>query len=208
MAFRFWAKIAGVNLRHNFMPHLLAALVIALFTPVIFEISSLNERLAAQPLEIFLSLTGAILLTPVFLPEQDENIRDLMRSKRTDYLAVCALRAAYSVAALAVLIGAFTGFMRACESAVTVRHFLGAFASALFLGALGFFAAGISGNMTVGYMTAMIYYIANFALKDKLGNLYLFSMSAADGEGKVWLFAAAAALILTAFAWIKGRTSD
>ena len=164
MGFSLWAKIIKVNLRHNFLPHLLAALAVTICAPIVFEISSLNGTLAAQPLEMLLSLTGAILLTPVFLPEQDENIRDLIRSKRTDDLAVCALRVGYSALALTVLLGGFTFLMRACESAVTGEHFFGAFASALFLGALGFFGAGISGNVTVGYMVAMIFYIANFTL--------------------------------------------
>ncbi|MDE7299422.1 MAG: hypothetical protein K2N94_11425 [Lachnospiraceae bacterium] len=205
MAFECWAKIARVSLRHNFLPHLLAALAVVLFAPVVFEISSLDGRLAAQPLEMLLSLTGAILLTPVFLPEQDENIRDLIRSKRTDYLAVCVLRTACSTAALAVILGGFTVLMRVCESAVTREHFFGAFASALFLGALGFFGAGVSGNTTVGYMTAMIYYILNFTLKDKLGGLYLFSMSTGDGGGKLFLLAAAVLVIAATFGWKKLR---
>ncbi len=200
-----WAKIVKINLRHNFLPHMLATLALAFLTPVVFETSSLNKTLAAQPLEMFLSLAGALLLTPVFLPEQDENIRDLIRSKRTDYLAVCALRMAYSSVALAVLIGGFTVFMRACESAVGWQHFFGAFVSAFFLGSLGFAGAGVSGNVTVGYMVAMIYYIANFALKEKLGDFYLFSMSAGDGGGKVLLFAVSLLLVAMVFEWKKAR---
>ena len=61
---------ARVNLRHNFLPCMLAALAVALCTSVVFEISSLDRELAAQPLEMLLSLSGAVLLTPVFLPEQ------------------------------------------------------------------------------------------------------------------------------------------
>lgn len=203
MGYTLWVKIIKVNLRHNFLPHLLAALAITACAPVVFEISSLNGTLAAQPLEMLLSLVGAILLTPIFLPEQDENIRDLIRSKHTDYLAVCALRIAYSVLVLAMLLGGFTLLMRVRESAVTPEHFFGALASALFLGALGFFGAGISGNVTVGYMVAMIYYIANFTLKEKLGNFYLFSMSNGNGEGKVFLFAAAMLVVAAAFEWRK-----
>ena len=207
MEFALWAKIARVNLRHNFLPHLLAALAVALCVPAVFEISSLDRKLAAQPLEMLLSLAGAILLTPVFLPEQDENIRDLVRSKRKSYLAVCALRAAYSAAVLALLIGGFTLLMRSCESAVTWEHFSGAFASAFFLGALGLLGAGVSGNVTVGYMTAMIYYIMNFSLKDKLGSFYLFSISAGDGGGKLFLSAAAILLTAAAFGWKGLRES-
>ena len=96
-------KILSVNLRHNFMPHLFTALLIAFLTPAFFGITSLDAREAAQPLERLLSLTGTVLLTPIFLPEQNENIRDLIRSKRTDYLAVCAVRLIYSIFFLAVI---------------------------------------------------------------------------------------------------------
>lgn len=205
MEFELWLKIIKVNLRHNFLPHLSAALIVVLLTPVIFETDSLDAKLSAQPLEMFLCLAGAILLTPVFLPEQDENICDLIRSKRTNHLAVCALRAAYSVAALAAVVGGFTLFMRTRESAVGLEHFFGAFASALFLGAIGFLGAGISGNVTVGYMTAMIYYIVNFTLKEKLGNFYLFSMSTGEGGGKLFLYAASLVLIAIVFGWKKEK---
>ena len=180
-------KILSVNLRHNFMPHLFTALLIAFFTPAFFGITSLDAREAAQPLERLLSLTGTVLLTPIFLPEQNENIRDLIRSKRTDYLAVCAVRLIYSIFFLAVIIGIFTYVMRCSESAVTVRHFAGGFATALFLGSLGFFFAGITQNAITGYMVSMIYYILNFGIKDELKNLYLFSMSAGSFTEKYWL---------------------
>lgn len=200
-----WANIVKINLRHNFLPHLLAALVITFLAPVVFETSVLDGKLAAQPLEMLLSLAGVLLLTPIFLPEQDENIRDLIRSKRTDYLAVCALRVAYSTVALALLIGGFTLFMRSCESAVGWQHFFGAFVSAFFLGVLGFAGAGVAGNVTVGYMVAMIYYIANFTLKNKLGDFYLFSMSAGDGGGKEFLLAVSLLLVAMVFEWKKAR---
>ena len=97
MDFKSVCRILGINLRHNFLPHLLLALVITFLTPIIFGISSLNERESAQPLEMLLSLTGTVLLTPIFMPEQNENIRDLIRSKKIDYLAVCFIRLLYSV---------------------------------------------------------------------------------------------------------------
>jgi len=205
LEFELWSKIIKINLRYNFLPHLVTALIIVLLAPVVFETDSLDAKLSAQPLEMFLCLAGAILFTPIFLPEQDENIRDLIRSKRTNHLAVCALRVAYSAVALAAIVGGFTLFMHTRESAVSLEHFLGAFASALFLGALGLFGAGISGNVTVGYMTTMIYYIVNFTLKEKLGNFYLFSLSTGEGGGKLFLFAASLILLALVFGWKKGR---
>lgn len=196
-------KILSVNLRHNFMPHLFIALLIAFLTPVLFGIASLDAREAAQPLERLLSLAGPVLLTPVFLPEQNENIRDLIRSKRTDYLAVCVVRLIYSIFFLAAIMGIFTYIMQCCESAVTVRHFVGGFASALFLGSLGFFFAGISQNTIGGYMVSMMYYIFNFGIKNELKNLYLFSMSAGSFTEKYWLIGGSAVLFTVTFLLIK-----
>lgn len=199
-------KILRVNLLHNFPPHFAAAAAIALLTPAALGISALDFRGAAQPLEMLLSLTGAVLLTPIFLPEQNGDIRDVIRSKRVDYLAVCGLRVLYSVFFLAAMIGGFTLVMKLRESDVTAYHFAAGFASALFLGAIGFAVSGISGSVTAGYMSAMIYYIANFGLKDKLGIFFLFGMYF-DGKAKMRLelTLASAAVILLTFAVMKVR---
>lgn len=201
--FRSIFIILSVNLRHNFIPHLIIAVVIAFLTQVLFGIASLDAREAARPLEQMLSLVGTVLLTPIFLPEQNENIRDLVRSKRTDYLTVCFIRLIYSIFFLAVIIGTFTLVMQCSESEVTIRHFVGGLSSALFLGSLGFFFAGLSQNTIVGYMVSLIYYIANFGLKDELKGFYLFSMSAGSFTEKYWLFGGSVVLFAVGFVLIE-----
>ena len=207
MSFRFRSilRILSVNLRHNFIPHFLIALTIAFLTPVLFGIASLDARESAQPLERLLSLAGTVLLTPIFLPEQNENIRDLIRSKKTDYRAVYAVRLLYSIFFLAVIMGTFTLVMQYSESEVTIRHYVGGVSSALFLGSLGFFFAGISQNTIVGYMVSMIYYIANFGLKDELKGFYLFSMSAGSFTEKYWLLGGSVILIAVTFILYSGK---
>lgn len=185
------------------MPHLLIALVIAFLTQSLFGIAALNAREAAQPLERMLSLIGIVLLTPIFLPEQNENIRDLIRSKRTDYLAVCVIRLIYSIFFLVVIIGIFAYMMLCRESDITIEHFVGGFASALFLGALGFFFAGLTQNTITGYMVSAIYYIANYSLKDELKNFYLFSMSAGSFTEKYWLLGGAVVIFAVTFFLLK-----
>ncbi len=137
------------------------------------------------------------MLTPVFLPEQDENIRDVIRSRRTDCIFIYALRAVYSVIFIALIMGVFVTVMRLCESEATLRLFAGGFSSAVLLGTVGFAAAGLSGNTAAGYMSAFIYYLANFALKEKLGVFFLFSMAAGgDFSGKPWQILISAVIIL------------
>ena len=73
-------RIIKINLRHNFLPHLFIAVLIAVLTPAVFQISALDFRSSAQPLEMLLSLSGAVLLTPVFMPDQGVGIRDTVRA--------------------------------------------------------------------------------------------------------------------------------
>lgn len=197
------SKILSINLKRNFLPHFFIAIAITLLTPVVFGISSLEKNLAAQPLEMLLSLTGTVLLTPIFLPEQNECIRDVIRSKRTNYLTVCIIRVLYSIVFLAGIFGCFAAVMYFSESDITLAHFTGGLASALFLGSVGFAAAGISSNTTVGYMVSVIYYIANFGLKGKLGKLFLFSMSADDFEPKYLIIILSVVLVVCTFLYLK-----
>lgn len=176
MDFSAAAKIVGINLRHNFLVHFCIALTVAILTPLVFSISSLDFASSARPLEMLLCMTGTVLLTPVFLPEQNENIRDVIRSKRVDYLSVCIIRVIYSIIALAAIIGVFVFVMKLCECDVTLAHFGAGFGSAYFLGAVGLAFAKFGGSPTVGYMASMIYYMLNF-IGSKLGGFWLFTMS-------------------------------
>lgn len=176
MGFSGTAKITLINLRHNFPIHFGIAVAVAILTPLVFSISALDFTSSARPLEMLLCMTGTALLTPVFLPEQNENIRDVIRSKKVDYLAVCILRTVYSTIALAAIIGAFVFAMKLCECDVTIAHFGAGFGSAFFLGAIGLAFAKFGGSPTVGYMASLIYYMLNFT-GSRLGSFWLFTMS-------------------------------
>lgn len=176
MGFSETAKIVQINLRHNFLVHFGIAVAVAILTPLVFSISALDFASSARPLEMLLCMTGTALLTPVFLPEQNENIRDVIRSKRVDYLSVCIIRVIYSTVALAAIIGVFVFVMKLCECDVTLAHFGAGFGSAYFLGAVGLAFAKFGGSPTVGYMASMIYYMLNF-IGSKLGSFWLFTMS-------------------------------
>ena len=193
------AKIVSSDTRHNYVLHYLAALGVVLLTPVIFGVSRLDELLAAQPLEFFLPLMGAILMPAVFMPEQNESIREVVRSKKTPYLGVCFMRLLCGAIVITALTGAFVLYMNSMDSVVTMRLFAGSLASTFALGAAGFFASAVSDNVIVGYMTAVIYYICNFGLKDKLGVFFLFSMTTGSFEEQKWLCILSVVLVVSGF---------
>ena len=100
-------KILSVNLKNNFLIHFVLANVVAALTPVVFTISSLDSRASGQPIEMLLVFIGMIMLTPIFQPEQNEEIRDVIRSKKTSYLLVCMIRVLYSVFAIFLITALF-----------------------------------------------------------------------------------------------------
>lgn len=196
MGKEIYGKITGVNLRNNFPMPFASALGVFILTLLMFNMTALQSIEAARPIEFLLCFIGVMLLVPIFLPEQDKNIRDVICSKKINYFNILLVRILYSVVAMIILIAFFVVLMKVCESHVTVKHLVGGIASAWFLGAVGFAAAGITNNVTVGYMTAMIYYLANYGMKEKLGKFFLFPMSCLgrfDESG--WLILGAVALM-------------
>ena len=191
------------DIKRNALPHILAAAALTLTVPLVFSLTSLSAPLSAQPLEMYLSLTGTLLLTPVFLPEQNEDIRDVVRVRRMSYLTVCAMRIAYLTIITAVLYGIITAALVRGESTVTEAHYFGGLFTALFLGSVGVAGSAIGGNTVIGYMASFLFFTANFFLKTRLGVFYLFGLSTETGISKLWLLGGSATLIITAFLYLR-----
>ena len=64
-------SITAYNLKHQSILSILVAAIALFITPILFGTAQLSLTEAAVPLELFVSLIGIVLLTPVFEPEQD-----------------------------------------------------------------------------------------------------------------------------------------
>ncbi|WP_343208084.1 hypothetical protein [Anaerolentibacter hominis] len=190
--------IIKINFRRNFLPSLIMGVLLLLFIPFLFGITELDTREAAMPLELMVSLCGILMMTTVFYPEQKVNVKDLAESKWIDHLLVCKLRLGYSAGTVFLFTGCFTAVMKAFGSQVTLEHFLGTAATAFFLGSLGAFACGLSGNIAIGYMVPLVYYLINYSSR-AMGKFYLFSMQMGSTEEKLWLAAAGIVLLFLLF---------
>lgn len=191
-------QIATANLKHNFLPlFLLSGIVIAL-TPLLFGTAALEETAAAAPLELMVSTIGIILLVPVFLPEQNSEIADVIASKYRNPVYVWLVRTACSVLGIVAWVLIFSAclFVRGCE--ITFVLVFGTIADAMFLGSMGLFVAAIVNNLPTALMVPLLYYILNLTLKEKLGKFNLFAMMDGDNEPNLWLFFAGVVLIVSA----------
>lgn len=192
-----YSAVAVSNLRHNCLPHLLLSIGFLLATPTIFGMNDLDARAAAVPLEYFISLTGVVLLTPIFLPEQEDSVRDVMQSRETGLTPVYLIRAGTALLALLCLSLSAVLMLRTGSCQVDLSFVSAVFANGIFLGGLGMLSYGICGNIAVGYMIPVLYYVLNFAGKPQsFGPFYLFSMSQGHTGGK-WLMLLCGCILIT-----------
>ena len=191
-------QIAKVNLRHNFTPLLLLSFVLMLLTPVLFVTTNLDSKAAAVPLEMFISIIGIILLVPIFQPEQDDEIKDIVASKYVDSTYVHLIRVTYSIIGLILLVLVFSLFMFVNNCEITMELIGGTIADAMFLGSIGLLISAITNNMSVSFMIPFLYYVLNITMKSKLGNFNLFSMMSGNYQPNIWLFISSIVFIVVA----------
>ena len=190
-----YSEIAKAQVKLTLRINLLLAAAVLCITPVIFGIDNLDSAASAFVLERFVSLTGIILLTPVFLPEQDKNIAEVAESKYTPMTGVYLIRFTLAAFSLLFLISGFITvmFLISCDFDLPAFIF-GTFATAFFLGASGFVTYAVSDNIVAGYLLPLGYYVFNmFNTGEHLKNLYLFTLAQNGLTDKYWLFGLGAA---------------
>lgn len=192
----YW-QIEKVNLKYHIPLHLLASILLLAVSPLFMGVANLPAEDTAKVLERYTALAGMILVTPVFLPEQDKSLRELVCAKYVDSAWVYLARLLGNVFFLALLLGAYMLMLRAGGCTFpAVKYFLGTLSEMLFFGGLGLCLYGLADNLVAGYMAPMVYYIFALGSGPKyLRLLYPFSMSAGSYREKYCLFAAAVLLI-------------
>lgn len=200
---RYW-QIEKVNLKHNIPLHAAVSILVLLVSPFLLGVENLGEQDSAKVLEIYVALIGIVLIPPVFLPEQDHDIRDLVFTKYIDSRIVYLIRLSGNLLLLALMLGVYIGMLRyhGCEFPAG-KYFCGTLAEMFFMGGLGLFAYGLCDNLVIGYMFPTVYYIAAFGSGSKyLRMFYPFSMARGSYTEKVWLLSAAVILV-SAGIWIR-----
>ncbi len=190
--------IAGSNLKNNLLPQFLVAVAFLLLTPLLMGIEYLNISNTARVLEMYTALIGIILLTPISLPEQDKDIRELVGTKYTNTTVVTLIRVLEAGCCLVLLIGLVLLVLKQKHCIFPLDRFLfGTLAEAFFLGGMGLCAYAIFDQIAVAYMLPIVYYLINMSGAKYVKDFYLFSMSRGSYREKYYL--AAAGLLLISF---------
>ena len=156
-------------------------------------------------MEMYVALTGIVLLTPLFMPEQDREIWRLEQSRVFPMWKLYALRIVTALAALAAVVTVFVGILACGNEGLNLWNlWLGGFCEAVFLGSLGYFTSALTNQAVLGYMISILYYAVNVGASDRLGVMGLFQMMRGrDGFLLPMLTGACALLILGT--WLRER---
>ena len=199
-------SIAKVCLRRDLPPHLLLSLLVLAAGFLFVGPAYWDGNQTASFQEMVAVLTGPLLLTPLFLPEQDPAVADVLRARRTPFSLVLAIR---TVCALlfVLLLPALSMLLLACRHNELIPGlWLGTAASSLLLGGLGAFAFSLSGNIAAAYMAPALYYALGMVLGKKLGPLDPFLLSRGQGGSKLLQLLLGLALLAAALPlWTRKR---
>ncbi|RDY28497.1 hypothetical protein CHL78_004740 [Romboutsia weinsteinii] len=194
-----YLKIAKVNLKFNLFPHIIVVIGLCLISPLIMGLKNLDSLNTAKILDMYISLFGMILLVPLFMPEQDKDIRDLIKSKRESIAINYLIRITQAVIFLVIIMLGFLVYLKIGNCTFDFLQYLyGTISTCIFLGGLGILVYSIIDNIAVGYMVPMLYYILCYGSGKKyLGKFYLFSMMQGNILDKKYLLIAGILMIST-----------
>lgn len=202
---RYW-QVERVNLKHNILLHLLVCVLLLGLSPLLMGVANLGQQDTAKVLEMYVALIGIVMLVPVFLPEQDQDIRDLVYTKYMKSQLVYTLRILGNVLILMIFLAFYIVMLEKnnCEFPV-VKYYFGTLAEMLFFGGMGLLFYGLTDNLVIGYMIPIFYYIVAIGSGAKYLKLfYPFSMVMGSYDEKVWLFLTGVVLIVSGI-WLRCR---
>lgn len=168
--------------------------------PLIQGVKNLDPISSAIVLENYVSIVGIILLVPVFAPEEDKEIDEIVSSKSMTQYKIYSTRIIVGLISSFILVSLFTLMLKYNNSNFPlIKYILGTYMSLIFLGSIGLFISAISGSTIFGYMASIGYLILNMMTKNKyVGNFYIVSMRLGSFSEKYWLLGGSIFLILIA----------
>ncbi len=191
-----YLKAGSSFVRRQYMPHLLLAFLFCLMSGFFVSFQNLEASQAAKVMEMYFTFTGIILLTPLFLPEQNKEIWLLERSKAMPLWRLYLIRILLAVILLAAVVTFFIQLMQGSGS-VFPRGQLwwGSFTEIVFLGSIGCFVSAVTNQVILGYMVSVFYFMANIGASKYLGKFALFQMMKGEYGFVPVMFAAALVLL-------------
>ncbi len=190
-------SILKVNLKHNLVYHILCCIILLSLSPLFIGTENLEQLQTIHVVEKYLSLIGIILLTTVFLPDTNNEIRELILSKKVSSIKIIGLRIIQAIFFILIIGFGFFVYLKIgnCEFNLPLLYF-DFFANSIFLGSIALLLFSIFDQPVIAYMIPFMYFVANIFIDSKIfSSWYLFSKQEVAINEKI-------ILIITGFIFI------
>lgn len=168
-----------------------------LLSPGFMGTKNLDQFQVAKIVEVYLALMGIILILPVFIPDMNLDIRDLVASKKEPMVVIHSIRVLEALIITFVVGITFLVYLKIGGCKFSFEHMLYSYmANTIFLGGMGMMIFAIFDQIAFAYMIPIVYYIGCYgAGKKYLGNFYLFTMQYGSLREKSYILSAGVLMI-------------
>ena len=171
-------KLAWVFLRYHYFPHMVLVFAFCCCSVFFASFRNLDAEKCAKILEMYVSIIGILLLTPLFIPEQDREIWSVVKSKKVPMWRLYCIRLSMACIMIVLIILAyFAVFQESNSSFEFGKMFMGSMSETIFLGSIGFMVSAVTNQVVLGYMASVMYYAINIGKSDMFKHLALFQMT-------------------------------
>ncbi|MDD3279202.1 MAG: hypothetical protein PHG16_10045 [Lachnospiraceae bacterium] len=105
------------------------------------------------------------------------------------------------------IMAVFLSIIKGSNSEVEfIKMWMGGISEVIFLGSIGYAVSGITNQVALGYMAAVMYYAVNIGAHDKFKKLGLFQMASGTYDFAGWMLAAAGVLLVAGIVICEERS--
>lgn len=205
--FRNFLKTAVYNVKIIFGWNLAAAIGFCLLCPVLFDVHYMAFNDIAQVGELYLSVTGILLLPGLGKTEEKARSSEIIYCRAFPYLKTWLLRVGLSAVVVFLLISAVMFYASVNHGSFdffTVTG--GAFVTAMYLGLVGLTVSTLQRELSAGYIVSFGYFMFEYFTRGRYtSRFYLFSLLNNDLKPKYILLAVSVLLLLLNAVRLKYR---
>lgn len=162
---KIYLEVCRKNIKIFLLPAVFSVLLPIIIMFIVADPRNLRPDYAAVMCQQFFAWSGIFLLSPVFMPEQRNNIEETVLSKSVPVKTVYLIRLAEALITLLLFTAGFVSLLHLLGSEINfTRYFVHTFAVAFLLGSLSFAGTRFTGNIGAGYLITFGFYVLQMFL--------------------------------------------
>jgi hypothetical protein len=178
---KIYGEVCRKNIKIFLLPGVLSVFLLIAIIFIVINLRNSSAHFITLICQQFFVWSGIFLLSPVFMPEQKDNIEETVLSKAMPVKAIYIIRLTEALLTLILFTAGFIGLLILFGNEIEFKHyFIHTLGVALLLGSLGLVGTRFTGNISVGYLIAFGFYVLQMFLpldRIEIGEyIYIFTL--------------------------------